>query len=104
MIKFIIECSNFQDAAQMEKILGQKDIRYKLEMDGRHGTSVQPTVRSKIGNGKTRRRSTITPPIVKAVLKYGDAYSNVVVAKAVGISPASVGRIRAGQHKLVSAD
>lgn len=93
-INFTMTVHSFEAAAVLEKALNSNEIRFKVNVEDKPS----------LGAGKkSLRRTRVTKSEVLAVVVYrsdNPDSSDSAVAKKCGVSPATVGRIRAGTHTL----
>jgi len=99
MITFTIECSNFQAAAKVEKLLKEDGVRFETRVSNGHA-----------GGGRARnvsqrrtRATNMTPQDVKEILGYCATHSDdsdKAIAKHFAWSPAVINRVRNGTHPL----
>lgn len=90
MIIFKIECTNFQDAAQVEKALKAINARYETEVTTRHRPN-------------RKKRVVVGPAEVKEILGFCATHSdwtNDQIAEKFPCGATTIGRIRSGTHPL----
>ncbi len=89
MIRFVVECSSFQAAASVEKVLKEQSIRYTVDTNGSPKTP-------------NRRRHVTAKEFanIKNKLKMYPNKSDSYIGDLCGVSSNTVWRVRHGEHPL----